>query len=377
MRIMSFLAVLSLFMTVLPQTVIAAAPADAYADVVYAQSNQLYQPANSVGAPDEVYSTFQEKDASITLDMGEEEEGTGDLTLFYQLLNFGATYRVEFMEENFDKTQTSGDLVPVYQTSTTIDYTSSTPYRYVKITSTEEEIWKLDAVQASSYRTPSEDAMPPPVEGPPTDFPLASLIRGLLVKLVDDGNPATTVDSAVYVIDDNNMRHAFPSEAVFASWYENFDDVAFIDPDHLAAYTLGRNVTVRAGTYLIKITTDPKVYAVEPGGVLRWVKGEDVAIALYGTDWANRVIDVADVFFTNYVIGDPISSAVHPTGTVGPLPSGEVVYVENGVTFGIPGDMYARMRFQSRFQIPISAAVAALYVDGGDFTDHESVQYPY
>ena len=51
----------------------------------------------------------------------------------------------------------------------------------------------------------------------------------------------------------------------------------------LAAYAIGGNVTYRPGTRLVKIQSDPKVYAVDAHGVLRWVKTEAAAIALYGS----------------------------------------------------------------------------------------------
>jgi hypothetical protein len=59
----------------------------------------------------------------------------------------------------------------------------------------------------------------------------------------------------------------------------------------------------------VKITTDPKVYAVAKGGVLRHVGSESVAAALYGADWAQRIDDVPDPFFVNYALGSPILEA--------------------------------------------------------------------
>ena len=50
-----------------------------------------------------------------------------------------------------------------------------------------------------------------------------------------------------------------------------------------------------------------RTYAVDAGGMLRWVTSEAQAIRLYGTDWAKRVVDVADTFFGNYVMGPALS----------------------------------------------------------------------
>ena len=67
-------------------------------------------------------------------------------------------------------------------------------------------------------------------------------------------------------------------------------------------------MTYRPGAKLVKIQTDPKVYAVSRNGVLHWVKTEALATALYGANWNTRVDDVPDTFFTNYTVGTPIEN---------------------------------------------------------------------
>ena len=59
-------------------------------------------------------------------------------------------------------------------------------------------------------------------------------------------------------------------------------------------------MTYKPGVRMVKITTDPKVYAVSKGGVLRWVSSPDVATDIYGADWAEHVDDISDAFFFNY-----------------------------------------------------------------------------
>ncbi len=357
---------------------LAAAPAasaqtpDTYADSLYQASNQVYMPADAVGAPDRDYAEFFSRDANLTLDMGAGEEGTGDLDLFYQLVSFGASYRVEFLDASFGKLHEAGGVLPLYMSQVTVAYPSTAPYRYVRVTSIEEEVWKLDAIGSEGYAgtaPPSEEPAPEPEPEP------APPTQGMIVKLPDDGDPATTHDAAVYAIGGDGMRHAFPNETVFSTWYANFDLLAYIDPENLASYPLGGNVTVRPGTSLVKLQTDPKVYAVEPGGILRWITSEQVAASLYGPEWAKRVIDVPDVFFGNYDVGDPVSSPVHPTGTLGSLPTGEVVFIRNAVYYRVPN--MADMRFQSRFIVAISAGLAGLYMDGGELAFDPDIAYPY
>ena len=62
-----------------------------------------------------------------------------------------------------------------------------------------------------------------------------------------------------------------------------------------------------SGVKLVKITTNPKVHAVAGNGVLRWVKTEEVAKALYGVDW-NKKWMTFPFFFVNYTVGADITS---------------------------------------------------------------------
>ncbi len=129
-----------------------------------------------------------------------------------------------------------------------------------------------------------------------------------LVKLKDDGNSTTQEDSAVYYLGGDGRRHAFPNSKSFFSWYCDFSGVKIVSAADLASIPLGKNVTYRAGHNMVKFRTDNKVYAVTKGGVLRWVKTEALAIALYGNTWNKMIDDVEDTFYTNYVFGTDISA---------------------------------------------------------------------
>ena len=43
---------------------------------------------------------------------------------------------------------------------------------------------------------------------------------------------------------------------------------------------------------MVKVPSDPKVYAVAQGGVLRWISSEAVAVRLYGADWNKEIDDI-------------------------------------------------------------------------------------
>lgn len=115
--------------------------------------------------------------------------------------------------------------------------------------------------------------------------------------------------SAVYYLGNDGKRYVFPNDKVYFSWYSDFSEVQTVSDDVLAPYSLGGNVTYRPGTHLVKIQSDPKVYAVDKGGVLRWINSESAAITIFGSNWNKQVDDIPDAFFINYTIGNPVSSA--------------------------------------------------------------------
>lgn len=135
--------------------------------------------------------------------------------------------------------------------------------------------------------------------------------------------------SSVYYLGGDGKRYVFPNEQTYFSWYSDFSSVVTIPQSELESYSLGANVTIRPGTKLVKITTDPKVYAVESDGKLKHISDEATAIALYGANWAKKVVDVPDAFFTNYTVASgQVSSTAYPEGSLIKKPdSADVYYV--------------------------------------------------
>lgn len=127
----------------------------------------------------------------------------------------------------------------------------------------------------------------------------ASLSSGDLIK-----GPAETI----YYYGQDGKRYVFPNSKTYFTWYDNFSQVKMLGATELAAIPIGGNVTYRPGVRLVKITTDPKVYAVSAHGVLRWVKTEEVARRLYGSDWKKQIDDIPDAFFVNYAVGADIGN---------------------------------------------------------------------
>lgn len=115
--------------------------------------------------------------------------------------------------------------------------------------------------------------------------------------------------AAVYYMGADGFRYVFPNSNTYFTWYDDFDEVKFISDSDLATIQIGGNVTYKPGSYMVKIQSDPKTYAVDEGGVLRHVGSEELATALYGPSWNTMIHDISDGFFTNYSIGDAIEDA--------------------------------------------------------------------
>ncbi len=116
---------------------------------------------------------------------------------------------------------------------------------------------------------------------------------------------------AVYWYASNGKRYVFPNVKTFYTWFtsNDFGRVQVISDYELSQISLGGNVTYRGGAKLVKVTTDPRVYAVSRYGTLRWVTSEYLAAQLYGANWRYQVEDLPDAYFTNYTTGSPIYSA--------------------------------------------------------------------
>lgn len=115
--------------------------------------------------------------------------------------------------------------------------------------------------------------------------------------------------TAVYFCGADGKRHAFPNDRIYFTWYADFKTVKTVSDVELAAVPLGKNVTYRPGVKMVKIESLPNVYAIEKGGVLRWIKSPEIAASIYGTKWSKNVDDISDAFFLDYTIGTEIGVA--------------------------------------------------------------------
>lgn len=126
----------------------------------------------------------------------------------------------------------------------------------------------------------------------------------------DEGSLIKTANNpAVYYYGDDGMRHAFPTERVFWSWYDDFDDVRTVSPSFMALLPIGKNVTFRPGSVLVRFETDNNVYAIDKGARLRKYISAYITMLDYGTNWTSLFVTLPDVLRNNYGTGKEIDEA--------------------------------------------------------------------
>lgn len=118
------------------------------------------------------------------------------------------------------------------------------------------------------------------------------------------GNPT------IYLVSNNKMW-AVPSESVFFSYFQSFDQVQTVSPATLAAYKQ-LNVDAGTATYAsgtrLKSTASARVYLVGADGALHWVTSEAVANSIWGSRWNKGIISANPEHLWNYKMGSDVNS---------------------------------------------------------------------
>jgi len=122
--------------------------------------------------------------------------------------------------------------------------------------------------------------------------------------------------SSVYYLGEDEKRYMFPDEQTFGTWYSDFDAVKEISCEDMGSLPLGGGLPYQAGTQLLKVQSDPTVYAVAFDGTLRAIDSEEQAESLYGDEWAGMVNDISDAFWGFYDVGMPLEDGELPAGMV-------------------------------------------------------------
>lgn len=103
-------------------------------------------------------------------------------------------------------------------------------------------------------------------------------------------------------------RYTIVDMSVFNSWFPSGTDIIDVSDEFLISTELAGNVVVRQGTFLVKLSSLPHVFAVEPKGNLRLICklgiDESNCEYLFGINWTHRLKTVGDAFWMNYTYQD-------------------------------------------------------------------------
>ena len=128
----------------------AAPPPDPYADAVDpSTSGLILAPGNAVGAPDgNLAAVVGVLGQNLVLDMGEGEEGTSDLIVYYGPLGADVVALVQFLDANKQVIHTASLLLSANVGGAQVQITypnAPTPYRFVQFVSV-LSTYTIDAV---------------------------------------------------------------------------------------------------------------------------------------------------------------------------------------------------------------------------------------
>lgn len=121
--------------------------------------------------------------------------------------------------------------------------------------------------------------------------------------------------STVYYVDANKVRHPFLNTATFFTWASSFNQVKIVTDATMPTLGYGDPIMPKPGVVLVKITSDPTVYAIDENPdnkyqpTLRRIVSEGTARSIYGDDWADYVIDIDVTMFSRFQFGADILSA--------------------------------------------------------------------
>ncbi|MBT3230885.1 hypothetical protein HN358_03875 [Candidatus Uhrbacteria bacterium] len=130
------------------------------------------------------------------------------------------------------------------------------------------------------------------------------------ITAVEPGDYITSPSfSTVYYVTESYERRAFISSAVFFTYADSYDEIVDVTDATLTALELEDNMLPNPGVVLVKVQSDAKTYAVDSNYNLRWITSEEIAIELYGDNWADYIIDVEATFFASFGAGDDVDSS--------------------------------------------------------------------
>lgn len=166
----------------------------------------------------------------------------------------------------------------------------------------------LNADTSDSFFTIVAATIPQPPVNPPVNPPEnpSPLVNGEFIKLAEM--------STVYMVTEGNVRRPFFNPTIFHIYEKDFSRVRVVGVEEFNSHALASMMLPLPGTVLVKTQDSARVYALEDNPedprtpITRWLTTEEIAVAIYGDDWADFVIDVDPVVMAAFVPGEPITT---------------------------------------------------------------------
>lgn len=115
-------------------------------------------------------------------------------------------------------------------------------------------------------------------------------------RYIKEGSLLKGPTDTVYYYGYDGKLHPFLHPAIFGSWYKSFSDVVVVSQVKLREYQVGAPVCLRPATWLLRFSNSSRVYAIEPGCMLRPIRSEAEATILFGKEWQKKIM-VMDPFY--------------------------------------------------------------------------------
>ncbi|OGY51183.1 MAG: hypothetical protein A3B89_00130 [Candidatus Buchananbacteria bacterium RIFCSPHIGHO2_02_FULL_40_13] len=179
------------------------------------------------------------------------------------------------------------------------------------------------------------------------------------LKVLNSSLPATgkliklNQSSAVYYLDSEKIRHLFPNQNIFFSWYNGTwkdQTVEIVSQEKFDSFKIGQNVIIRPGTKLVKFQNSGRLYAVSFNGLLH--NADSLTLTeLYG-DYDSRVVTIQNSFESDYTRGEKLSGLTYPDGSLIQYDNSDKIwYLEAGQKRELTDDSLVLNGFRSEYII--------------------------
>jgi len=206
-------------------------------------------------------------------------------------------------------------------------------------------------------------------------IPTASAVYAPMANDIVKVSNSSTGSSAVYIIGSDLKPYVFSTRNTYGTWFDDFSALKFITQAEFDAMTLGGNVTVRPGS-LIKFDNGATVYAVTPGNKLCKLPTADAdAKALYGANYAARVLLIQVSFVGNYTVDEACAmtaaSKLPDATLIQYVSSSDIYYIENGLKRLVTNEAFLANGFKTA-NIVTGVPTTMTYDTGTSITGKEA-----